>query len=106
MGAKTWMIVYSDEQSSSKFKNYPKPDLEKTILLLNRLFLNEKFERIEDGDLSFTCPSDEKIYAGYFNGISVVAAKEFGIDNPSKIDKRFISESPFKNNKMDKHSKW
>ena len=96
MGAKTWMIVYSDDQPSNKFKRYPKPDLEKTISLLNRLFPNEKLEKTDDGDLSFTCPPNDMIYAGHFDGISVVAAKEFGIDNPSKIDRRFISESPFK----------
>jgi hypothetical protein len=97
MGAKTWMIVYSDNQSSSKFRNYPKPDLEKTVSLLNRLFPNENLEKIDDGDLSFTCPRDDMIYAGCFDGISVVAAKEFGIDYPSKVNRRFISESPFKN---------
>lgn len=96
MGAKTWMIVYSDDQPSNKFKRYPKPDWEKTISLLNRLFPNEKLEKTDDGDLSFTCPPNDMIYAGHFDGISVVAAKEFGIDNPSKIDRRFISESPFK----------
>jgi hypothetical protein len=96
MGAKTWMIVYSDDQPSNKFKRYPKPDLEKTISLLNRLFPNEKLEKTDDGDLSFTCPPNDMIYAGHFDGISVVAAKEFGIDNPSEIDRRFISESPFK----------
>ncbi|WP_189400631.1 DUF6928 family protein [Arenicella chitinivorans] len=96
MGAKTWMIVYSDDQPSNKFKRYPKPDLEKTISLLNRLFPNEKLEKTDDGDLSFTCPPNDMIFAGHFDGISVVAAKEFGIDNPSKIDRRFISESPFK----------
>ncbi|GHA16307.1 hypothetical protein GCM10008090_27640 [Arenicella chitinivorans] len=97
MGAKTWMIVSSDNQSSSKFKSYPKPNLEKTVALLNRLFPNEKLEKTDDGDLSSTCPPNDMIYAGYFEGISVVAAKEFGIDNPSKLDRRFISESPFSN---------
>lgn len=96
MGAKTWMIVYSDDQPSNNFKRYPKPDLEKTISLLNRLFPNEKLEKTDDGDLSFTCPPNDMIFAGHFDGISVVAAKEFGIDSPSKIDRRFISESPFK----------
>ncbi|MBX2883538.1 MAG: hypothetical protein KTR32_26525, partial [Granulosicoccus sp.] len=88
MGAKTWMIVYSDEQSSSKFKSHPKPELEKTVSLLNRLFPNEKLEKIDDGNLSYTCPSNDLIYAGYFDGIAVIAAKEFGVDYPSKIDRR------------------
>ena len=91
------MIVYSDDQSLTKFKGYPRPDLEKTASLLARLFPNERLERIDDGNLSFTCPPDDLIYAGCFDGISVVAAKEFGKDNPSKIDRRFISESLFKN---------
>ena len=97
MGAKTWMIVYSHEKPSDRFKSYPKPDLGKTVTLLNRLYPGEKLEKIEDGDLSYTSPPDDVIYAGHFDGVAVIAAKEFGIDNPSKINNRFISESPFKN---------
>jgi hypothetical protein len=97
MGAKTWMIVYSDDQSSKKFTSYPKPDLKKTVSLLKQLYPNESLKKVDDGNLSFTCPPDDMIYAGCFEGISVVAAKEFGIDNPSKIGKRFVLKSPFKN---------
>ncbi len=97
MGAKTWMLVYSDDQSSQKLQAYPKPDFDKTVALLARLFPRNKLERIGDGDLSYTCPARKVIYAGCFDGFSVVAAREFGVDNPSQIDEHFISESPSRN---------
>ena len=48
-------------------------------------FQTEKLEPIGDGDLSYTCPPDNEVHIGCFPGVSVVAAKEFGIDYPSKL---------------------
>lgn len=93
MGAKTWMIVYSDEKPSEKFKSNPKLNQSKTDELVSRLFSGEKLEKIADGVLSFTCPPDGEIYAGCFEGVSVVAAKEFGIDYPSKLERKFLEEA-------------
>lgn len=77
-------------------KVYPEPNLDKTLALLKLLFPGEGLERVDDGDLSFTCPPNNLIYAGCFDGISVVAAKEFGRDKPSKIDQRFIAASNYR----------
>jgi hypothetical protein len=55
------------------------------------LFPREKLEPIGDGDLSNTCPPDDEIHIGCFSGVSVIAAKEFGIDYPSKLHQRFIA---------------
>ncbi len=38
----------------------------------------------------YTCPPNKEICIGCFQGVSVVAAKEFGIDYPSKMPARFI----------------
>ena len=45
---------------------------------------------MDDGSLAFTCPPDDELVAGVFNGVSIVAAKEFGIDDPSKLSARFL----------------
>lgn len=91
------MIVYSDEQSSEKLKRNPELDVQKTDKLIASLFPNEKLEKIDNGNLSFTSPPDAVIYAGCFEGISVIAAKEFCIDYPSQLDTRFIEKAGTRN---------
>jgi hypothetical protein len=90
MGAKTWMLVYSDRDASEKLKSNPVLDRVETDRLVKKLFANENLQPIEDGNLSYTCPPNNQIFAGCFEGISIIAAKEFGIDYPTKIDSRFI----------------
>lgn len=91
MGAKTWMIVYSDGNAAASLKQNSALDRDKTVELVKELFSQEKLELINDGDLSYTCPPDDIIYAGYFSGVFVVAAKEFGIDYPSKLPVAFLN---------------
>lgn len=97
MGAKTWMLVYSEGDAAEKLKSGSSLDREATNKLVEKLFPNEKLEPIEEGDLSYTNPPDNIIYAGCFGDVSVVAAKEFAGDYPSKLDTRFINASTAKN---------
>lgn len=91
MGAKTWMLVLAASDARAALSANPSLDREATAKLANTLFPDEKLELIGDGDLSFTCPPDDELHIGCFPGVSVVAAKEFGIDYPSKLPQRFIS---------------
>jgi len=93
MGAKTWMLVYSDGDVSEKLKQNSVLDRDATDKLVQKLFPNEKLEHIEDGDLSYTCPPNKEIYAGCFDGVSILAAKELGGDYPSKLDRKFIDNA-------------
>ena len=93
MGAKTWMIVYSNGNVCESLKSSANIDRNKTIELTKKLFPNENLVSIEDGNLSYTCPPDNTIYAGYFSGVFIVAAKEFGIDYPSRLKSSFIDPS-------------
>jgi len=90
MGAKTWMLVLADSNAREALAAKPSLDREATLKLANTLFPDEKLEPIGDGDLSFTCPPDDELHIGCFPGLSVVAAKEFGIDYPSKLPQRFV----------------
>lgn len=90
MGAKTWMLVYAKSSVREALKDYPPLDREATQRLAISLFPGEKLEALEDGDLSYTNPPDNELYAGCFPGVSVVAAEEFGIDYPSRLQQRFI----------------
>ena len=91
MGAKTWMLVLANSNAREALAGSPPLDREATQKLANTLFPGEKLEPIGDGDLSYTCPPDNEVHIGCFPGVSVVAAKEFGIDYPSKLPQRFIA---------------
>jgi hypothetical protein len=90
MGAKTWMIAYADGSAREALLVRPELDREATLKLATALFPMENLTPLEDGDLSYTCPPDDEICIGCFPGISIVAAKEFGIDYPSQLPVRFI----------------
>lgn len=91
MGAKTWMLVLADANARDALAAKPPLDREATQRLVETLFPGEKLEPIGDGDLSYTCPPDNEVHLGCFPGVSVIAAKEFGIDYPSKLAPRFIA---------------
>lgn len=91
MGAKTWMLVYADANVADALKNHPPLDRAATLKLANNLFPNEKFAPIGEGDLSQTNPPKSELFIGCFPGVSILAAKEFAIDYPSKLQERFIA---------------
>ena len=90
MGAKTWMLVYADASARAALAAYPALDREATLKLATNLFPGETLGPLDDGDLSYTCPPDNELCIGSFPGVSVVAAKEFGGDYPSKLPIRFV----------------
>lgn len=91
MGAKTWMLVYANGKVAETLTRQPELDRDATQQLAKDLFPNEKIEAIGDGSLLYTCPPNDEIHLGSFPGVSIVAAKEFGIDYPSKLSAHFIS---------------
>ena len=54
-------------------------------------FPREKLDCVGDCDLSHTSPPDNELHIGCFPGVSVIAAKEFGIDYPSMLPQKFIA---------------
>lgn len=91
MGAKTWMLVYANVSVAEALKGGPPLDREATLKLAHNLFPKHKLKPIGDGDLSYTCPPDDEVHIGCFPGVSVLAAKEFGIDYPSKLPQPFLA---------------
>ena len=79
MGAKTWMLVYADVNAREALKAGPVLNREATSRLATDLFPEEKLQLLGDGTLSSTCPPDNELWTGPFPGISIIAAKEFGI---------------------------
>src|SRR5262245_56808218 len=91
MGAKTWMLDYADVDAREALKAKTPLDRKATLELAASLFPGEKLAPIGDGDLSYTCPPNDELHIGSFPGLSIVAAKEFGIDYPSKLPQTFIA---------------
>lgn len=94
MGAKTWMLVYADGSVEETLKRAPSLDRDAAFALTRKLFPSEKLEPLEDKVLSFTCPPDNEIVTGCFSGLSIVAAREFGLDKPSRIAPNFLAGGP------------
>jgi Family of unknown function (DUF6928) len=59
MGAKTWMLVLADSNVREALAAKPQLDREATQKLASILFPGEKLEAIGDGDLSYTCPTEQ-----------------------------------------------
>jgi len=91
MGAKTWMLVYADVDARAALSRGPALDRTATVRLAATLFPDQKLVPRDDGDLSSTCPDDNEICIGCFPGVSIVAAREFGGDHPSKLPAPFIA---------------
>lgn len=94
MGAKTWMLVCASGMPSQILKSKPELDRGAAVALARKLFPSERLEPLEDGSLSFTNPPDGELVVGCFPGLSIVAAKEFAIDYPSKLPEVFIDLAP------------
>jgi len=90
MGAKTWMLSFSNGDAKEILSKHPTLDKVKGEQLLSRMFPSSKFTPIADTDLYSTSPPDDEVYVGCYPGLSIVAAGEFGIDNPSQLPEEFL----------------
>ncbi|HMY38900.1 MAG TPA: hypothetical protein PK011_06215, partial [Marinagarivorans sp.] len=88
MGAKTCMLIYQDEGAKGALAEYPPLDRAATDRLVQALF--PAANPIGTGSLANTHPPKHSLYAGCFGGLSIVAAREFGDDRPSRLPQRFI----------------
>lgn len=93
MGAKTWMLVYSNGNPGEVLAAKPLLDREATAALAQKLFPAERLDPLEDGDLLYTNPPDGELRVGSFPGAAIVAAKEFAIDRPSELPPHFLDPS-------------
>ena len=84
------MLVYSDGDASKALLNKPRLDLDASLKMAGELFPAETHEPLENETLTFACPPKDELLVGCFPELSIVAAQEFGIDFPSKLDSRFI----------------
>jgi hypothetical protein len=85
------MLVYSNGNAATALRAAHELNRDATLRLVRRIFSKDSVEPIGEGDLSYTCPPDDELYAGCCPTVSILAAKEFGIDYPSKLPVSFLS---------------
>ncbi|WP_233151919.1 hypothetical protein [Pelomonas sp. KK5] len=84
------MVVIADGDAREILASRPTIDREETRKVASILFPKERLEPQDDSCLTWTSPPDDQIHIGCFPGLTIVAAKEFAIDNPSRIPTRFL----------------
>lgn len=91
MGAKTWMLVYSEGDIPSVLRAAPPLDRAATRQFVESLHRDMKLHDKGERTLyDLPNPPDELLYATVFPGVRILATGEAGKDYPSKIDRRFI----------------
>lgn len=90
MGAKTWMLVGCDVDAKLVLSANPVLNRAASQALARAVFPKHTLTEAEDGSLAYTNPPDDKVYVGVFPGVSVIAAGEFGVDRPSKLEKKYL----------------
>lgn len=90
MGAKTWMLVYTNGAPNEILKEKRTLDRDASVVVGHRLFPSEKLEPIDDGCLSLTSPPKNELLVGCFPDLVIVAANEFAVGRPSELPARFI----------------
>lgn len=96
MGAKTWMLVYSNGAIPNLWSKGLKINRESSTKIIKTLFSTKQYSAIEDGNLYYTNPPKDVIYAADLGELIILATDEIAIDNPSKISQRFIDFSEYK----------
>lgn len=91
MGAKTWMLVISEGDARERLRASHVLDRDRSLALARGLFPGETLSPLADGSLGMTCPRDDELVAGCLPGLSVLAAREFGLDRPSELPARFLA---------------
>lgn len=89
------MLVYCNGPATPKFQAAREIDRRASITFAQQLFPKNRLADGGDIDLSNTCPPDGKVHVGVFEGINVIASREFAIDNPSQLDRRFLDVAPY-----------
>lgn len=96
MGAKTWMLVGSEGPAAELLARLPALDRAASLALAQKMFPGERLSELEDGNLCFANPDKDELYVSCFDGVAVVAAREFALDYPSQLPPAFVQAMPYK----------
>ncbi len=92
MGAKDWMIVYADGDVRPVLRKAGEPDRAATRAVVERLYPGAT--PIGDGNLdSDANPDGGEVYAGCFDGVTIVCTEDVAVEELSGVDPRFLAEA-------------
>jgi hypothetical protein len=92
------MLVYADGTPAKILKSGIQLDRTAATTLAKDLFSKDSLKPDGfDGDLSFTSPPDDEVHIGCFPGLTIIAAKEFGIDYPSHLPQKYLDAAKGRN---------
>ncbi len=94
MGAKTWMLVYSDGDPRDTLVRRPPLNRDASARLARSLFRPSRLISLNDVDLGDTQPRDGNIHIGCFDDVAVIACEEIAIDYPSQLPGRWLDRGP------------
>ncbi|MBU2696043.1 hypothetical protein [Pimelobacter sp. 30-1] len=93
MGAKDSLICYADGDVASVLAGRPELDRAATEALVRRLFAGEVVTAAADGTLGEDAnPGAGSVFAAVWPGVSIVCTGRVGLDRPSQVSARFLSE--------------
>jgi hypothetical protein len=94
MGAKDWMLLYSDGDIRPVLQAAPAADRDATQALVARLYPAHWIASVPDGTLLEQAnPPDGHVYAGCFPGLTIVCTGDAALDRPSQLPQRFLDEA-------------
>jgi hypothetical protein len=91
MGAKAWMLVFTDLEEPLLLSKYGEMDRASSENLAKLAFPMCRLTGQEDLTIMDVCPPDDEILTGRYDHVSILSASEFGLDYPSKLDKDFVN---------------
>lgn len=93
MGAKDWMLFYASDDVSKVLRASPQLDREATRAFVERLHPSHEIRPIEDGNLDHANPPEDVVYAGVFDGLSIICTAEAAHGSPTDLPARFVREA-------------
>jgi hypothetical protein len=91
MGVKNWMLVYAQGSVAQVLRAGAPLERARSAQEAARLFPKDTLVPLPDARLTQAFPPRRELMIGCFEGVTIVAAKEFGGDRPSRLDPRFIA---------------
>ena len=91
MGAKVWMLVYSNGDVLSLWNSAPEPTKDRHQAICKTLFPTKKFTEIDNVTLAFANPRHGNVHITDLGAVLIVATEAAAIDNPSKLPASLIN---------------
>jgi hypothetical protein len=93
MGAKTALLIYADGDVAQGLRDAVELDRAATEVLVARLLPGLDVVAVEDGNLDWNInPPDGVLYAGVFQGVTVICAAELGEIRPGDLRPGWLAE--------------